>query len=148
MNRKTWRFVILILVGAPRFVLLCFVLFFAFSLARTSPFITQSKMFTAYLWNAWRSETSRSAVSKVHEDVTTQPRKTIGILKLGGGLRDFSCLSILGDLIPTFWKCSNVHNLDDSPSISLLWDVSQFWGSAASGTQWNFFDEDFNITIF
>lgn len=60
----------------------------------------------------------------------------------------FLCLSILGDLIPTFWKCSNVHNLDDSPSISLLWDVSQFWGSVASGTQWNFFDEDFNITIF
>lgn len=46
-----------------------------------------------------------------------------------------SSLSLLGDLIPTFWKCSNVHNLDDSPSISLLWDVSQFWGSVASGTQ-------------
>ena len=60
----------------------------------------------------------------------------------------FLSLSLLCDLIPTFWKCSNVHYLDDSPSISLLWDVSQFWGSVASGTQWNFFDGDFNITIF
>ena len=136
--------------GCP---ILCFALFclffFAFSHASTSPFITQSKLFYSLSLERMtkRDFKINSAESAWGRNYPTSPNywdfEARG--RFGGF---FLSLSLLGDLIPTFWKCSNVHNLDDSPSISLLWDVSQFWGSAASGTQWNFFDEDFNITIF